>query len=1208
MPNTSTLETTELELGPALFKHVSTLQLGDTMQSDGLVQRIEIETAQFMVFTQDQSLAGQPNVVLVPQLADLHVTGDHIRIVGLLKLPGREVKIACRLLEFILPIGMQDNDDSPRLGIDVTPEPGHDGVDAISYQNCPANAVAPPSDDRIRLLTKVDWFDYRFRLEQEARGSRLEELMKSLGIENDNVIGYNGSIHNVLEEELLGLDKVLVRGTAPCGAEGGAAGHGSRGGSLSIVALKLFADEQVLLRADGARGGKGGRGTDGADGIDGHQTGLELDIRFTENEGDGWPGVPGGHGGKGGDGGSGGRGGTIRLCVESILPAQPWDDKEFKFFPWTDGSIVNRARYEDLAHWASCRGFPPHALGTPGFPCDGTLLTTEDAAIIVCANGGFGGSGGSGGHGGNGGKGADAEPAFTGGILVDPTIFAKEGCGGDGGRGGNGGEIGLSGNPGPAGRLVLQLAGSLKSGVDSRSVNKVDVLSVSRGGHRHFWSKPGNVGLGKTGGKGTPEYKFRLWISFSEGHRYVTRPSRPDGKTGDNGMSTGLVNSLPNAPDSEAETRNFDSTDAADAFSLNWFSMMLSHCKMLHMAADSQDDSNAQKLQIAEKLGWISRLLQPQGGDTALSEGQKDEYGRLRAETALALDTLHLDAFGFPQNFVRDLIAPNAFTPALDIILNSYVAAEKLAESATYKSAELADKSTQATISLAHVQTEIGTRSTETELWKEQLWDCVIALKAKTNALIEQQSLTKAQLDPVMKDIAAHMEIRPERFFEFLTQISFYSGGGGMPFAKALPVGQLGNLVTGLSEDLNSISIDGRPYPKGYVIREIKKEVKVFAEANSDYQITADEILLVDNTRSFMVSRANMEEWLDKLDGKLPGTNLLAVRSSMAQLIEKSSCRQEEVIRYNTLAARIQGLQQELHRLKLAKQFIDARTSSNSDLGISALAAHRTAVCRHLRAGVLSVLRRASGALAYATLNSRERIFKELFELLTEKGNVDQVLDQATLLSFRADWIQKITIPAHTTSTRPKLHTSEPELKGTRIIFDETTELGMQYLSSLKEDGQVTIDLAPGFGKSKERVYFKECEVRIDRVCCYLAGLGEPPISQSDDMVSITINHDGAATFIKSDETEEYFDHPQVSIVYKYERNLWPRKGKAYFGQGLEWSNGAISFTNPGTNKEEPFSLSPLAGWTLRTDSRLKPQLESVSAIILEFFGTYRAV
>ncbi|MCU1225949.1 MAG: hypothetical protein JWQ42_4042 [Edaphobacter sp.] len=309
-----------------------------------------------------------------------------------------------------------------------------------------------------------------------------------------------------------------------------------------------------------------------------------------------------------------------------------------------------------------------------------------------------------------------------------------------------------------------------------------------------------------------------------------------------------------------------------------------------------------------------------------------------------------------------------------------------------------------------------------------------------------------------------------------------------MPFAKALPAGQAGNLVMGLIEDLNSISIDGRSYPKNFVIREIKREVKAFGDAHSEYQISGDEVVLEDNTKSFMTSQAEIEEWLDKLGDKIPSNSALAARSAMALLIETSASRQEEVARYNTLATLIVGLRHEVDRLESAQQVISAGTSLTADMGLSALAAHRATVYHNMRGRVLDVLRRASGSLAYATLNPRLSIFKELFELITENGDV---LEESALKQLESNWSEKLTIPADTTRVRGQLHTSKPMLKGHRIIFDGSSNRGKQYLRKLKKDRQVVIDLAPGLNKSRDKLYFANMsEVRVDRVCCYLAHLG----------------------------------------------------------------------------------------------------------------------
>jgi hypothetical protein len=382
--SSQSLERTGLQVGPSFFKLVSNIETSNSEPAKQIFQRIQIETSEFIILTQDRSLAGHPNVIVLPRFADLSITGDIVRIIGLLELPGRDVRIACRRLEFILPPGIQGEYESPCLGIDVTPELGHNGSDQAKYESCPTNAVAQPSPGKIRLRERSD---------------------------TGGISSLQGSLQDFLRPQLLGIGKMLVE-TAPYGTDGGRGQHGSAGGTISVVTGSLVADEQVLLRADGAQGGMGGRGADGADGIEGgHQMGQQISVLVTENEGDGWPGVPGGHGGMGGEGGAGGRGGTVKLYVESILPKQPWADSKFKFLVWKDGSIVNQDRYAYLAHYLHLpSSYPYYSPGTPGYPpCECKPLTGKGAAIIVSACGGFGGSGGDGGNGGNGGKGGDSD-------------------------------------------------------------------------------------------------------------------------------------------------------------------------------------------------------------------------------------------------------------------------------------------------------------------------------------------------------------------------------------------------------------------------------------------------------------------------------------------------------------------------------------------------------------------------------------------------------------------------------------------------------------------------------------------------------------------------------------------------------------------------------------------------------------------------------
>jgi hypothetical protein len=246
MPDTEDLYSKTARFDPSFME---TYKLGRNSKKLHIIR-----TSRPIAVTSD-STASVGGTVTFAADEHLAVYGDVVQVIGPIKLPGLDVTIACRQLEFLSDAKFQNP------VIDVSGEVGH-SVDT-NRKVLPAAA---------------------------GRNGGSEGYSSHAG-EN----GHDGSSGDDYLDEgrKIPLDK---------------AGPGSDAGNITIACDTLIIKAAVTLSANGGNGGNGGRGQDGGKGGDG-QDGWGYDVKGTG----GW----GGNGGNGGDGGKGGDGGLIKFfCVE----------------------------------------------------------------------------------------------------------------------------------------------------------------------------------------------------------------------------------------------------------------------------------------------------------------------------------------------------------------------------------------------------------------------------------------------------------------------------------------------------------------------------------------------------------------------------------------------------------------------------------------------------------------------------------------------------------------------------------------------------------------------------------------------------------------------------------------------------------------------------------------------------------------------------
>lgn len=207
-----------------------------------------VRASRFIALTQDAA-AGVENVVLAAQGEHLEVYGDRVRVAGKITLPGLNVTIVCRLLEFA-----PENLVNPEINVS-----GEDGTEHMPGETAQAPAKAAGG--------KVDKADpVNSRAGQKG---------------TDGAVGKNGN-------------------------------PGHHGGKITLVCQKMVPLGPVTLKADGGKSSDGVRGQDGGeggDGLSGSYDQREMPDKIAKSS----VGGEGGKGGNGGDGGLGGNAGTVEL-------------------------------------------------------------------------------------------------------------------------------------------------------------------------------------------------------------------------------------------------------------------------------------------------------------------------------------------------------------------------------------------------------------------------------------------------------------------------------------------------------------------------------------------------------------------------------------------------------------------------------------------------------------------------------------------------------------------------------------------------------------------------------------------------------------------------------------------------------------------------------------------------------------------------------
>jgi hypothetical protein len=193
--------------------------------------------------------------VPVTETQDLTVYGNVVRVSGVIRVPGRTVKIVCRRLEF------HPGPDG-KSGINVN------GTDGAAGLPVPALAAKKGEDGKEPDYPTPDRHAAPKRLLETSRAGKAGEI----------------------------------------GANGGDGKTGGKGGKIQIYCNNLIRFAPVELTA---KGGPGGRG---ADAQQGGQGGHALGGYKTKEDAAVARGGPGGCGGNGGDGGPGGKGGEIHFC------------------------------------------------------------------------------------------------------------------------------------------------------------------------------------------------------------------------------------------------------------------------------------------------------------------------------------------------------------------------------------------------------------------------------------------------------------------------------------------------------------------------------------------------------------------------------------------------------------------------------------------------------------------------------------------------------------------------------------------------------------------------------------------------------------------------------------------------------------------------------------------------------------------------------
>ena len=307
---------------------------------NGQVINVLIETSEALTLTQAKyKSADGMRVFQVPESGDLSVYGDVVRIVGTIKVPGKNITIHARYLE------THADADGHQPTISVAELPGADPDPPLVKLTKP-----PPGADATNSYRPIISDKYT------PPGS-----------------GQSATNHPKMN-----------------GIPGNGGHSGDPAGSITIVCGEFAPDSDFILSARGGKGGTGQKGQDGQNGGDGGKgsdawQGGFSDVMEATN---GAAGGNGGNGGKGGPGGQGGQGGSI-----SFLSKQG-DETLVKFdvsggdggAPGGGGAVGNRGSGGDGGRGTTFT--PPHsnypetlkpgAGGPPGQ--DGAFLGDGDKA------------------------------------------------------------------------------------------------------------------------------------------------------------------------------------------------------------------------------------------------------------------------------------------------------------------------------------------------------------------------------------------------------------------------------------------------------------------------------------------------------------------------------------------------------------------------------------------------------------------------------------------------------------------------------------------------------------------------------------------------------------------------------------------------------------------------------------------------------------
>lgn len=1028
-----------------------------TSESVGGRETVTVRTSRF-IYLHQAELSSLANAFFIPSGKDLTFYGDVVRVIGEIKVPGRNIKIVCRRLEFDYDSARGDGEKAPK--IDVSGAKGKDG-----------DAVKEP--DESRADDGVEDWDYVE--DQEHRDKS----------------GYRRRA-----------------GKPGASREAGDSGkNGGDGGEIHIYCNTLVRSAPVELCANGGDGGNGRAGHKGQRGGNGwdkfylskaDKVGLNPDLHRQLMACKSSKGGQGGNGGNGGNGGDGGNGGTIELCCLKLEKS--------------DQLLTLRASVGNGGEGG--QGGEGGRGGDGGGPAENESIgawgvtsggRTLDSWGAPGSDSGGGGAYGIPGYGGNGGKKPAKitlkSPNAGDWLAALPNLLLICEAGRPGRAGGDLAD--------KRGRPIYKYAEPGTPGT-YRSWGSTPLFESAKP-HPGLPGKPNDKKPWPWVPATIAPRTWTKWGGFkTQPPPEPPVPQPPDGRMPKEWIEwiaeihEGMANwEKAVCPECWQQATHKDIAAHSDTDQLE---MVFDHLRTRCLLTDMSTPS--------ESIGEITKELQLL---VSLAEAKKENPAilKLRESAAATLQNAVLGCNVFGKD------ARYAAFGSLEKYQNDFrdmlVSFRNVEKTYAQLQNDLSVESTRQTYLTSVLAYQRALKS-ELEQRQKDLIDAV----NDTSEAIDTLEASRSRLETDLNDLFQNFEkqvdektgLSVQSFTNLMTQLSFTNvEEGGLGVRGWLMVGsQIGEIASKAIEDVPTDT--GTSINKKYVIRRMQslgKDVKTFAglkKKHGELQVDSSAEYRLLATRDQVNSIcSNFYSIFDEAR---------KITNTIDEYIEAVTTRNAKVEEYNQLSSGLRYISAELYKVGTEITTASDSNSKGSNPGLPAMARFSTALYRHALERCLEHLYIACRVFTMESLSLYD-VFSQVLGKLAASATTDGELNSAALDTGFIDLIsQKLR---HEQDLQSNIQHFKP--KGNqcwvRLVEEDAPSKGAFQIvdpvlfALLRHHQAATFQLLPPDAEigTKEHPFAQKANVRLRKIRCRAKGM-----RTSDKIHRIDITHPGIETFV----------------------------------------------------------------------------------------------